>query len=102
MAAAGHHPAALRPHTFGPGAHVPAGASGVGLRPPHSPGPLSQGGRAGRRDGHLLLAADSFFVHRPAHAGAGSGSHVLRPFPLAEAPNEIKDLLRRGGGKGTG
>lgn len=101
MAAAGHHPAALRLHTFGPGAHVP-GAIGTGLRLPHSPGPLSHSGRARRRDGHLLVAADSFFVHRPAHAGAGSGSHVLRPFPLAEAPNEIKDLLRRGGGKGTG
>lgn len=93
MAAAGHHPAALRLHTFGPGAHVP-GAISAGLRPPHSPSPLSHGGRAGCGDGHLLVAADSFFVHRPAHAGAGSGSHVLRPFPLAEAPNEIKDLLR--------
>lgn len=27
---------------------------------------------------------------------------MLRPFPLAEAPNEIKDLLQRGGGRGNG
>lgn len=55
-----------------------------------------------RRDGHLPVPAGSFFVRCPAHARAGRAPHVLRPFPLAEAPNEIKDLLQRGGGKGNG
>lgn len=40
MAAAGHHPAALLPHTFGPGAPVPgamAGAAAAPQPPAHCP-----------------------------------------------------------------
>lgn len=96
MAAAGHHPAALRPHTFGPGSHVPS-AQGCGrpTAPAHCPRVAGPGA------GTAICSSLRQLLCSP-HAGAGSGSHVLRPFPLAEAPNEIKDLLRRGGGKGTG
>lgn len=47
----------------------------------------------------LSLPAASLFAARRTLAQEAA-PHVLRPFPLAEAPNEIKDLLQRGGGKG--
>lgn len=45
------------------------------------------------------LPAASLFAARRTLAQEAA-PHVLRPFPLAEAPNEIKDLLQRGGGTG--
>lgn len=97
VAAARHHRAAPRPHTFGPcGRSRRRGAEAV-PRPdlivlrPRGPG-------AGTAICSSLPAASLFTARRTLAQEAAP--HVLRPFPLAEAPNEIKDLLQRGGGKG--
>lgn len=96
--------------TFGPGAHVP-GAGGTALVPPHSP-TLALGSREqelGITDQGLGIADQGLGTgdrgppsacHRlqllcSQHTLAQEvAPHVLRPFPLAEAPNEIKDLLQ--------
>lgn len=97
MAAARHRPAAPRPHTFGPrGRSRRRGAEAVPRPDPIVLRPRGPG--AGTAICSSLPAASLFTARRTLAQEAAP--HVLRPFPLAEAPNEIKDLLQRGGGKG--
>lgn len=89
--------------TFGPGTHVP-GAGGTVLVPPHSPTPALGAREPGLRitdqgpgtgDQGPPSACQWLQLLCSQHTLAQEAApHVLRPFPLAEAPNEIKDLLQ--------